>query len=62
LFNIDYTLLVIVAERFNIAITGTTEVKAWGSAGFGTARRIVVRYFTFLAQFLFIDAFHFCNS
>jgi hypothetical protein len=29
LFNIDYTLLVIVAERFNIAITGTTEVKAW---------------------------------
>jgi len=34
LFNIDSTLLVIVAERFNIAITGTTEVKAWWSAGF----------------------------
>lgn len=31
---IDSTLLVIVAERFNIAITGTTEVKAWWSAGF----------------------------
>jgi glycyl-tRNA synthetase beta subunit len=29
---------------------------------FGTPRRLVVRYFTFLAQFLFIDAFHFCNS
>lgn len=29
LFNIDSTLLVIVAERFNVAITGTAEVKAW---------------------------------
>jgi hypothetical protein len=59
LFNIDYTLLVIVAERFNIAITGTTEVKAWGSAGFWHRKEISGAVLHFFSTILIYRCFSF---